>query len=110
MCGGHGSFRLCGGLPRGFAVLGDRRPSFQQCLAAWHTRAKGSAQAVKNLTFVAVPHLKRNTSRRPPSALTVCNSRAVDPQTPDDEYARSNSFANASKGRTGTQSQPGGVC
>ena len=44
---GSVSFRLYGGLPRGVAVLGDRRPP-RQCLAAWHTRAKGySAQAVK---------------------------------------------------------------
>ena len=26
MCGGSWSFRACGGLPRGFPVLGDRRP------------------------------------------------------------------------------------
>ena len=47
MCGGSWSFRVCGGLPRGVAVLGDRRP-FRRNSAAWHTRAKGySAQAVK---------------------------------------------------------------
>ena len=28
--GGHGSFRLRGGQPRGFALLGDRLPSFQR--------------------------------------------------------------------------------
>ena len=71
VCGGSWSFRVCGGLPRGVAVLGDRRP-FRRNSAAWHTRAKGSAQAVKNLTFVAVPKLKRNTSPRPPSALILC--------------------------------------
>ena len=47
VCGGSWSFRACGGLPRGVAVLGDRRP-FRRNSAAWHTRAKGfSAQAVK---------------------------------------------------------------
>ena len=47
LCGGSWSFRVCGGLPRGVAVLGDRRP-FRRNSAAWHTRAKGySAQAVK---------------------------------------------------------------
>ena len=47
VCGGSWSFRVCGGLPRGVAVLGDRRP-FRRNSAAWHTRAKGySAQAVK---------------------------------------------------------------
>ena len=70
MCGGYRSFRLRGDQPRGFALLGDRRPSFQRflsCLA--HPREVIHAEAVKNLTFVAVPHLKRNTSRHTPSAL-----------------------------------------
>ena len=44
---GSWSFRACGGLSRGVAVLGDRRP-LRRNLAAWHTRVKGySAQAVK---------------------------------------------------------------
>ena len=67
--GGQRSFRLCGGLPRGSALLGDRQPFLQRCPAAVHTRAKGFRAGRQNLTFVAVPHEKRNTSRRPPSAL-----------------------------------------
>ena len=71
--GGSWSFRVCGGLPRGVAVLGDRRP-FRRNSAAWHTRAKGYSAQASNLTFVAVPKLKRNTSRRPPSAQTISHA------------------------------------
>ena len=59
MCGGQRSFRLCGGLPRGSALLGDRRPFLQRCLAAVHTRAKGIRAGRQNLTFVAVPQEKK---------------------------------------------------
>ena len=60
-------FRLCGGLPRDVAVLGDLRPVLS-CIA--HLCRKDPRRP-SNRTFVAVPHSKINTSRRPPSALIV---------------------------------------
>ena len=59
MCGCHRSFRLCGGLPRGSALLGDRPPFLQRRPAAVHTHAKGFRAGRQNLTFVAVPHEKK---------------------------------------------------
>ena len=56
---GSRSFRLSSGLPRGSALLGDRRPFLQRCLAAVHTRAKGFRAGRQNLTFVPVPHEKK---------------------------------------------------
>ena len=60
-CASQRSFHRCGGLPRGSALLGDRRPFLQRCLAAVHTRAKGFRAGRRNLTFVAVPQEKKGT-------------------------------------------------
>ena len=60
------TFRLRGGLPRGVAILGDRRPTLS-CIC---TPARRIPRRPSNLTFVAVPQLKRSTSRHPPSALS----------------------------------------
>ena len=59
MCGGHGSFRLCGDQPRGSALLGDRLPSFERflsCLA--HPREVIRAGRQKP-DVVAVPLFKK---------------------------------------------------
>ena len=63
------SFRLRGGLPRGVALLCDRRPTLS-CIC---TPARRIPRRPSNLTFVAVPQTKRSTSRHPPSALIVFN-------------------------------------
>ena len=79
MCGGSWSFRVCGGLPRGVAVLGDRRPLGNS--AAWHTRAKGySAQAVKpdvcRCAEIEKKHISSTTvSTRKLAMKNVPNSR-----------------------------------
>ena len=62
-------------LPRCAGVMG-RSVFAAACLAV--SRAKGSAQAVKSLTFVAVPHLKKNTSRQTPSTLDVFGNHLQD--------------------------------
>ena len=64
-CAGSWSFRLYGDLRRGVAVLCDRRPM----LSCFCTPARRIPRRPSNRTFVAVPHLKRNISRHPPSAL-----------------------------------------
>ena len=52
---GSWSFRLYGGLPRGVAVLCDRRPMLS-CIC---TPARRIPSRPSNLTFFAVPHIKR---------------------------------------------------
>ena len=52
---GSWSFRLYGGLPRGVAVLCDRRPM----LSCFCTPARRIPRRPSNRTFVAVPHLKK---------------------------------------------------
>ena len=51
------------------SLLGDRRPfrGNMSCMA--HPARRDIPRRPSNQTFVAVPKLKRNTSRRPPSAL-----------------------------------------
>ena len=75
-------------LPRcaGVMVVPSLRRPASRCRGTWRppagaqlhcTPARRDPRRPSNLTFVAVPHLKRNTSRRPPSALSLC----IDPHS-----------------------------
>ena len=67
MCGGSWSFRLYGGLPRGVAVLCDRRPMLS-CIC---TLARRIPSRPSNLTFVAVPHSKRKHLLQHISSISI---------------------------------------
>ena len=76
--GGSWSFRACGGLPRGVAVLGDRQP-LRRNLAAWHTRAKGySAQVVKpdvcRCAEIEKKHISSTTASTKTKSTSVVHS------------------------------------
>ena len=64
---GSWSFRLYGGLPRGVAVLCDRRPTLS-CIC---TPARRDPRSPSNQTFVAVPHSKRNHPLQHISSTTI---------------------------------------
>ena len=73
---GSWSFRLYGGLPRGVAVLCDRRPMLScTCTPA----RRESAQAVKNLTFVAVPPSERKHLLHHISSTTISTNVSMEP-------------------------------
>ena len=69
------SFRLCGGLPRGVAVLGDRRPMLS-CIC---TLARRIPRRPSNLTFVAVPHSRRKHLLQHISSISISTNRSMEP-------------------------------
>ena len=66
---GSWSFRLCGGLPRDVAILGDRRPVLS-CIAHLCEGIRAGRQTgCLSLCRIQKENIFFSTSRRPPSAL-----------------------------------------